>query len=120
MNDLTFIAMLCTSGLINLSSFDDALIDLLAFGIARSSLARRRALSAQVPTVGVFVANWHEEDVLARMVEGNLARIAVPTVRLYLGVYPKRHGDPRRGNGAHHEISGTRPRDRQYPSWPHL
>ena len=44
MNDLIFIAMLCTSGLINLSSFDDALIDLLAFGIARASLATRRAV----------------------------------------------------------------------------
>ena len=92
MNDLIFIAMLCTSGLINLSSFDDALIDLLAFGIARASLATRRAVLAEVPTVGVFVANWHEEDVLARMVEGNLARIAVPTVRLYLGVYPNDTG----------------------------
>jgi hypothetical protein len=40
--------MLCTSGLINLSSFDDALIDLLAFGIARSSLAARRGISAEV------------------------------------------------------------------------
>jgi len=42
--------------------------------------------------VGVFVANWHEEDVLARMVEGNLARIAIPSVRLYLGVYPNDTG----------------------------
>ena len=94
MNDLIFIAMLCTSGLINLSSFDDALIDLLAFGIARSSLSGTpsRPSSAEIPTVGVFVANWHEEDVLARMVEGNLARIAVPTVRLYLGVYPNDTG----------------------------
>src|SRR5438270_7607622 len=92
MNDSLFIAMLCTSALINPSSFDDALIDLLAFGIARASLAPRRAVLAEVPTVGVFVANWHEEDVLARMVEGNLARIAVPTVRLYLGVYPNDTG----------------------------
>ena len=72
MNDLIFIAMLCTSGLINLSSFDDALIDLLAFGIARVSLATRRAVLPEVPTVGVFVANWHEEDVLARMAEVTL------------------------------------------------
>jgi adsorption protein B len=92
MNDLIFMALLCTSGLINLSSFDDALIDLLALGIARSALARRRAPSSEIPIVGVFVANWHEEDVLARMVEGNLARIAVPTVRLYLGVYPNDTG----------------------------
>jgi len=92
MNDAIFIAMLCTSGLINLSSIDDALIDLLALGISHASLARRRSRSAEVPTVGVFVANWHEEDVLARMVEGNLARIAIPSVRLYLGVYPNDTG----------------------------
>jgi len=92
MNDLICIVMLCTSGLINLSSIDDALIDLLALGISRSSLARRRGPSAEVPTVGVFVANWHEEDVLAKMVEGNLARIAIPSVRLYLGVYPNDTG----------------------------
>lgn len=52
MNDLIFIAMLCTSGLINLSSFDDALIGLLAFGIARASLATRRAVLPEVLTVG--------------------------------------------------------------------
>jgi len=50
MNDLIFIAMLCTSGLINLSSFDDALIDLLAFGIARASLEDAIAYAAERKT----------------------------------------------------------------------
>lgn len=88
MDDAFFVAMLCVSGLINASSLDDAFIDLLAFAIARSLLPDGRTSPIDAPTVGVFVANWHEEQVLGRMVEGNLARIAVPTVRLYLGVYP--------------------------------
>jgi bacteriophage N4 adsorption protein B len=91
-NDTISIAMLCTSALINLSSLDDALIDVLAFGIARSSLTGGPALPPEIPSVGVFVANWHEEDVLEQMVEGNLARIPRPTVRLYLGVYPNDTG----------------------------
>lgn len=88
MNDFLINAMLCTSALINLSSFDDALIDALAFGIAHSSFASEHASKTEKPSIGVFVANWREEDVLDRMVEGNLARITTPTVRLYLGVYP--------------------------------
>jgi len=92
MSDLACLTMLCTSALINLSSFDDAVIDFLAFGIARLPLARGPTSPTQVSTVGVFVANWGEEDVLERMVEGNLARIAMPTVSLYLGVYPNDTG----------------------------
>jgi adsorption protein B len=91
-NDLIFVAILCTSLLINLSSIEDAFVDFLAFSISRKSFTRRRSPSAEGQTVGVFVANWGEEDVLARMVEGNLARIALPTVRLYLGVYPNDTG----------------------------
>ena len=92
MSDLACLTMLCTSALINLSSFDDAVIDFLAFGIARLPLARGPTSPTQVSTVGVFVANWGEEDVLERMVEGNLARIAMSTVSLYLGVYPNDTG----------------------------
>ena len=76
MNDLIFIAMLCTSGLINLSSLDDALIDLLAFGIARASLATPRAVSAEVPTVGVFVATGLPE--LPGSVGARLTTIRAP------------------------------------------
>lgn len=92
MNELLSIAMLCTSGLVSLSSFDDALVDALALGIARSPLGHRRSELPKIPTMAVFVANWQEEDVLAKMVEGNLARIAISSVRLYLGVYPNDTG----------------------------
>jgi adsorption protein B len=79
--------MLIVSILINVSSFDDAFIDLLGFGIQRYSF-RRSPDTYDIPWLAVFVANWHEEAVLGRMVEGNLARIQIPSVMLYLGVYP--------------------------------
>src|SRR5215813_2534443 len=88
MDDLIFFALLLMSVLINLCSIDDALIDVIAFGIRRFSLSPGSRPREDIPSVGVFVANWREEDVLSRMVEGNLARITTPSVRLYLGVYP--------------------------------
>lgn len=87
MVDLTLLIMLIVSILINVSSFDDAFIDLLGFGIQRYSF-RRSPDTYDIPWLAVFVANWHEEAVLGRMVEGNLARIQIPSVMLYLGVYP--------------------------------
>ncbi|MBR0849223.1 glycosyl transferase family protein [Bradyrhizobium diazoefficiens] len=89
MDDIVFTAMFLMSVFINFSSLGDALIDLFAFGITRSSLARTPGSgSGELPSIGVFVANWHEAGVLGRMVEGNLSRITAPSVRLYLGVYP--------------------------------
>jgi adsorption protein B len=88
MDDLILFAMLLLSLLINLCSLEDALIDVIAFSISRFSLPLLRSSQVEIPSIGVFVANWHEEDVLEKMVEGNLARIAAPSVRLYLGVYP--------------------------------
>jgi adsorption protein B len=92
MDDLIFFAMLLMSALINLCSVEDALIDVIAFGISRFSLARGPSRQGEIPSVGVFVANWREEDILDKMVEGNLARIPMPSVRLYLGVYPNDTG----------------------------
>lgn len=83
--------MLCVSIMISVSSLDDAFIDLLAFGIMRHGLPGLGA-GVQVPRVAVFVANWHEEAVLGKMVEGNLARIHYQTVSLFLGVYPNDTG----------------------------
>jgi len=89
MDESTLLAlMLGISLLISISSLDDAFIDLLAFGITRRPFARSLAAQHEIPTTAVFVANWHEADVLGPMVEGNLARIAIPQVKLYLGVYP--------------------------------
>ncbi len=90
----TFLLMVLflVSLLISLSSIDDAFIDLLAMGIVRNRAARLSGLSKPIPPTAVFVANWHEEDVLGRMVEGNLARISSAEVSLYLGVYPNDAG----------------------------
>ena len=92
MDGIGLLVMLLVSLLINVSSLDDAFIDLLAYGITRNPFARRPAAPSSIPRTGVFIANWHEEDVLGRMVEGNLARIPIPQVKLYLGVYPNDTG----------------------------
>jgi adsorption protein B len=73
--------------LISISSLDDAFIDLFALGIVRRGLPTVNE-NVEIPPTAVFVANWHEADVLGKMVEGNLARIPIAAVRLYLGVYP--------------------------------
>lgn len=46
----------------------------------------------QKPPIAVFVANWHEEDVLGKMAEGDPSRIQIPEVALHLGVYPNDTG----------------------------
>src|SRR5215831_12053556 len=73
--------------LICLSSLDDLLIDFFAACIVRHTLPFGEA-GGSFPPTAVFVANWHEHDVLERMVEGNLARIQEGNVRIVLGVYP--------------------------------
>ncbi|MFZ1895498.1 MAG: glycosyltransferase, partial [Rhodoplanes sp.] len=73
--------------LISISSLDDAFIDLFALGIVRLGLPRINE-DVEIPPTAVFVANWQEADVIEKMVEGNLARISIDAVKLYLGVYP--------------------------------
>ncbi len=93
MDTLLLLTILFISILINISSLDDAFIDVLALGIERFSFRKQGTAGKEaIPHTGVFVANWHEEDVLGRMVEGNLARIPIPSVQLYLGVYPNDTG----------------------------
>lgn len=88
MSDLLIMAMFGVCVAISVSSIDDALIDLVALGIVRYRFPRIAEQPKSIPKTAVFVANWHEEDVLAKMVEGNLARIQNPEVSLFLGVYP--------------------------------
>ena len=93
MSELLVVVLFAVSILITVSSLDDAFIDLLAAGIARYRLpilAERP--HAALPKIAVFIANWHEEDVLGKMVEGNLARIQIPEVSFFLGVYPNDSG----------------------------
>ena len=88
MNEILVSLLLLVSLLINLSSLDDIFIDLLSFGIAHFPFRRAAAKPATLPNIAIFVANWREEDVIGKMVEGNLARIDIPQVSLFLGVYP--------------------------------
>jgi adsorption protein B len=92
LGDLLIIALLLVSVLITVSSLDDAFIDLLAMGITRYRAPRLDQQSGSIPKTAVFVANWHEEDVLGKMVEGNLARIQISEVSFFLGVYPNDTG----------------------------
>lgn len=92
MNDILISLFLIVSLLINLSSLDDIFIDLLSFGIVHFPFRRGAARPAVLPNIAIFVANWGEEDVLGKMVEGNLARIDIPEVSIFLGVYPNDTG----------------------------
>jgi adsorption protein B len=92
MNEILVSLFVIVSLLINLSSLDDIFIDLLSFGIAHLPFRRAAAEPGPLPNIAVFVANWREEDVIGKMVEGNLARIANPQVSLFLGVYPNDTG----------------------------
>lgn len=78
--------------LISVSSIDDAFIDLLAMGIVRHRVPRLWDGETRMPSAAIFIANWDEQDVLGKMVEGNLTRIPTAEVCLYLGVYPNDTG----------------------------
>lgn len=92
MLEFLIILLFAVSVLISVSSLDDAFIDLMALGIVRRRVPQLDDGNVTVPRTAVFVANWHEEDVLGKMVEGNLARIQIPQVSLCLGVYPNDTG----------------------------
>lgn len=91
---MTFLLILLfvVSVLISVSSLDDAFIDFVSLGIVRRPPPRLDEGTTEIPPTAVFVANWHEEQVLGKMVEGNLARIQIPQVSLHLGVYPNDTG----------------------------
>ena len=92
MSEFLLLLLFVVSISITVSSLDDALIDVLAIGISRVRAPRLAAGPVTIPKIAVFVASWHEEDVLGKMVEGNLARIPSPEVSLFLGVYPNDTG----------------------------
>ena len=92
MNDILVSLFLLVGLAINVSSLDDIFIDLLAFGITHFPFRRGAAKPVSFPNIAIFVANWHEEDVLGKMVEGNLSRIDIPQVSIFLGVYPNDTG----------------------------
>jgi adsorption protein B len=90
MGDFVVLALLVTGVLILISSLDDMLVDILTVLRVGPTevLAAPGDQQPKLPSIAVFVANWHEADVLDQMVEGNLANITNPCIRLVLGVYP--------------------------------
>jgi adsorption protein B len=70
---------------VNLSSFDDLLIDLFAIGIRQQ---KHNGLSSSTPKIGVFIANWQEADIIPVTIPGNISEITDPNVVFYVGVYP--------------------------------
>lgn len=95
MNELLFATLLVTGLLILVATLDDILVDLMVLWRRSDrlpTLEARSILDGDPPRIAVFVANWHEEEVLEGMVEGNLARIDYPRLTLVLGVYPNDTG----------------------------
>ena len=114
------ILLFAVSVLISVSSLDDAFIDLVAIGIVRHRASGLSTREASIPSTAVFVANWHEEDVLGKMVEGNLARIQIPQVSLYLGVYPNDTGTLRVAKELEAKYPERVQRYRQSSAWTDL
>ena len=99
MEQVFIITLVIVGTLIFISSIDDLLVDVLIAmtraGRSSHDLPKTGAFkdgAKRYPHIGVFVANWHEEDILERMIEGNLRQIRYRPLRFYLGVYPNDEG----------------------------
>lgn len=78
-------------------ALDDLFVDAVAWikglkprEVDQDELKRLRRLPQK--SVAVVVANWHEEDVIERMLRGNLARVEYARVWFFVGVYPNDPG----------------------------
>lgn len=91
------LALILFLGLAAGLALDDLFIDLLALvmrlkprELTQQELSRLRRLLQK--NIAVVVANWHEEDVLERMLRGNLSRLEYARVWFFVGVYPNDPG----------------------------
>lgn len=77
-----------------LASLDDVIIDILTFTKLKKPRIPELPADAgklkgrRKPSIAIFVANWHEADVLGPMVERNLENFTYGPVKFVLGVYP--------------------------------
>lgn len=74
-------------------AIDDLFIDILSFvkrlrptAVDRDELKKWRSLSQK--NIAIVVANWHEADVIERMLRGNLSRVEYARMWFFVGVYP--------------------------------
>ena len=86
---ITFVilAMVC------LFVLDDIFIDLVAFFkqlepkvVTKYEL--KKILRLKEKNIAVIIANWHESDVLEKMIQGNIRSIKYKKYHFFLGVYP--------------------------------
>ena len=92
MENFIFYSSVIVMALVFISSFDDIIIDLISLSIKTFNLQSIEPSTANMPDIGIFVANWQEENVLRQMVKGNLKRIPYDAVKMYIGVYPNDEG----------------------------
>ena len=87
----TFI--ISTVVLISLFALDDLLIDVLAFFKNAKPQKLTDALLRTLDTqpeqrIAIMIANWHEHEVLERMIIGNLSQVQYRNYYFFIGVYP--------------------------------
>lgn len=73
--------------------FDDLLIDFIAlvFNLRPKELAvDQLAQMHNLPQkrIAIMIANWHEADIIERMIHGNMGRVDYINYDFFLGVYP--------------------------------
>ena len=85
--------MLATVLLSSLFLFDDLVVDFLA--IFRKQKARKLSeqdtkemMTLPEKKIGILVANWHEEEIIERIVAGNVNALQYSNYEIILGVYP--------------------------------
>lgn len=95
-NKVVLYPMLLVSLAIFIFGLDDLFIDICAWvmslrpkKITFEHILKWMALPEK--KIAIMVANWHESDVIGRMVAGNLSNIEYKNFVFFLGVYPNDH-----------------------------
>ncbi len=88
-----FTITLVITALVLLFCVDDLYIDIVALfknlkphEISERTLAKMNLMPQK--KIAVMIANWHEDEILERMISGNTLRLDYSNYTFYLGVYP--------------------------------
>jgi adsorption protein B len=82
-----------TLGAIIILSVDDFFIDVYALvkRLGPKKLSEKNLVdmnTIEQKRIAIIVANWHEDEILERMIHGNIGRIDYQNYSFFLGVYP--------------------------------
>ena len=93
MNWVLFTFTFVITAMVFLFCVDDLYIDLVAFiknlkphYLSEHMLENMNSLPQK--KIAIMIANWHEDEILERMISGNTDRIEYTNYTFYLGVYP--------------------------------